>query len=86
MLYDLTRITPLLISSPALGFAYWQVLAAVSFSPRGEENTAHYEGVIRVRGGDVPVAITHPVVEVDVERTAIRAVTSVPADKGEAAP
>ena len=41
---------------------------------------------IRVRSPDVPVAIARRVVEVDVERTVIRPVVGIPADKGEAAP
>lgn len=42
--------------------------------------------MIRVRSPVVPIAIRHSVVEVDVERSAIRTVVGVAADKGEAAP
>ena len=39
-----------------------------------------------MRSGDVPVAIARSVVEVDIERTVIRSVVRVTANKREAAP
>ena len=66
--------------------AYSQLLATIIIFTEGYGKHGALNGLIRVSGGDVPVAIPHPVVEVDVERTVIGTVVGIPADKGEAAP
>ena len=55
------------------------MLVTSSILPRGKDSAVHYDSIMRMGGGDVPIGIREVIVQIEIERAAIHAIVGVAA-------